>query len=231
MSHPRTPEIPTIKAVVFDVDGTLIDSVDQHARAWVDALRDFAVECSFEQVRPQIGKGGDQILPIFLPPDRVEREGEEILAHRLELFDSRYLKELRAFPHVRELFETIRASGRRTALATSAKSEELEKYLRLINIEGLVDAQVSSSEAEKSKPHPDIFLAAVNKLESIPASECVAVGDTPYDAEAARRAGMRVIGVLCGGFPEADLREAGCEAIYRDPEDLLRRFSESAIAA
>ena len=221
--------LPPPKAAVFDVDGTLIDSVDQHARAWVDALGDFGVDCTFEQLRPQIGKGADQLLPLFLPTERVEREGKQIVAHRLELFKERYLPELRPFPCVRELFEAIRSAGRRTALATSAKAEELDNYLRLIGIEDLVDAKVSSTEAERSKPHPDIFLAAVDKLHPLQAGECVAVGDTPYDAEAARKAGMRVIGMLCGGFPEDDLRSAGCEAIYRDPEDLLNRLEDSLL--
>ena len=222
---------PQTKAVIFDVDGTLVDSVDQHAHAWVDALRDFGVDCTFEQLRPQIGKGADQILPLFLPAAQIEREGEKLVAHRLRVFKTRYLPELRPFPCVRELFDAIRTSGRRTALATSAKAEELANYLRLIGIEGMVDAQASSSDAEKSKPHPDIFLAALGKLQTVDAGECVAVGDTPYDAEAARKAGMRVIGVLCGGFPEADLRRAGCEAIYRDPEDLLHRLHTSPLGS
>jgi HAD superfamily hydrolase (TIGR01509 family) len=219
------------KAAVFDVDGTLVDSVDQHARAWQDALRDFGIECTFDAARAQVGKGADQILPVFMPQDSVDSQGEKIVAHRLRIFRSKYLPQIQPFPCVRELFERIHANGMRIALASSAKADELDGYVRLVHVEGLVDVQVSSNDAKRSKPYPDIFLAALQKLNGITASEAVAVGDTPYDAEAARSAQMRAIGLLCGGFPEHGLREAGCEAIYRDPEDLLGRFDESPLIA
>ena len=220
-----------MKAVVFDVDGTLVDSVDQHARAWQDALGDYGIQCSFEEARAQVGKGADQILPVFMPEHRVRSQGEEIVAHRLEIFRTKYLPELKPFPCVRELFERIHAAGMRIALASSAKAEELEGYVRLIHVEGLVDIQISSNDAKRSKPFPDIFLAALERLYGVAASDAVAIGDTPYDAQAAREAGMNVIGVLCGGFAEKDLRASGCTAIYRDPEDLLRRFDDSILAA
>ena len=220
-----------VKAVVFDVDGTLVDSVDQHARAWQDALADFGIRCSFEEARAQVGKGADQILPVFMPEERARSQGDEIVAHRLKIFRSKYLPELKPFPCVRELFERIHARGVCIALASSAKAEELDGYVRLIHVEGLVDVQISSNDAKRSKPYPDIFLAALERLDGAPALTAVAIGDTPYDAEAARAAGMNVIGVLCGGFPEKDLRASGCTAIYRDPEDLLRRFNDSVLAA
>ena len=219
-----------ITAVVFDVDGTLVDSVDQHARAWQDALRDFGIECAFETARRQVGKGADQILPVFMPEERVKSQGDDIVAHRLEIVRSRYLPEIKPFPCVPELFERIHAAGMRIALASSARAEELEGYVRLIHVEGMIDVRVSSTDAKRSKPYPDIFLAALERLDGVAASQAVAVGDTPYDAEAARSAEMQAIGVLCGGFPEDGLRAAGCEAIYRDPEYLLRRFDESPLA-
>ena len=215
-----------VKAVVFDVDGTLVDSVHQHACAWRDAFRDYNIECTYEAARAQVGKGADQILPMFMPEDLVRSRGEEIVAHRLETFRSKYLSELKPFPCVRELFERIHEAGMQIALASSARAEELEGYVRLVHVEGLVDVQVSSNDARRSKPYPDIYLAALNRLGDVRASEAVAVGDTPYDAEAARAAEMRVVGVLCGGFQEQSLRAAGCEAIYRDPKDLLRNFND-----
>jgi phosphoglycolate phosphatase-like HAD superfamily hydrolase len=127
------------------------------------------------------------------------------------------------------LFERIKADGKRIALASSAKGDELEKYKKIANIADLVDAETSSDDAEQSKPHPDIFEAALERLGQISPERVVVIGDTPYDAEAAGKAGLRTIGVLCGGFPEADLRAAGCIAIYRDPADLLARYDTSPL--
>jgi HAD superfamily hydrolase (TIGR01509 family) len=218
-----------IEAVIFDIDGTLIDSVDLHAQAWQQALGHFGYDFPFDRVRSQIGKGGDQLLPALLPADVVEREGKEIEKYRAELFKREFLPRVRAFPAVRELFERIKADGKRIALASSAKGDELEKYKKIANIADLVDAETSSDDAEQSKPHPDIFEAALERLGQISPERVVVIGDTPYDAEAAGKAGLRTIGVLCGGFPEADLRAAGCIAIYRDPADLLARYDTSPL--
>lgn len=220
-----------IKAVIFDVDGTLVDTVDLHASAWVEALRHFGVEVAFDDMRAQIGKGGDQILAGLLPPERLERRGEEIEAFRADLFKREYMPKARAFPGVRALFEHVRASGQRAVLASSGKEDEVKGYMRLANIVDLVDAATSSDDAERSKPFPDIFQAALDKLSPLSADEAMVVGDTPYDAEAARKAGIKTVGVLSGGFPEKALREAGCIAVYRNPEDLLRNYDSSPLAA
>jgi HAD superfamily hydrolase (TIGR01509 family) len=219
-----------IKGVIFDVDGTLIDSVDGHAAAWQEILARYGRVVSFEEIRHQIGKGGDQLMPVFLPKEMVERLGEQIERERLALFKAKYLPRVKPFPKVRELFERIRADGRKIVLATSAKGEELRTYEDLARIADLVDDETSSDDAERSKPHPDIFHAAMAKLRGVPADEAIAVGDTPYDAEAAGKAGLRTIGVLCGGFPEAELRASGCVAIFRDPADLLARYDESPLS-
>lgn len=218
------------KAVIFDVDGTLIDSVDLHARAWQDAFRDFGHEVAFDRVRGQIGKGGDQLMPVFLDPAELERIGEDLEQHRGRILKERYLSEVTAFPEVRELFERLRADGTRVVLASSAKGDELEKYKRLARIEDLIDGETSSDDAEKSKPHPDIFEAALRRLGDVRPEDAVVVGDTPYDAEAAGKAGLRTVGLLCGGFPERDLRTAGCVAIYGSPADLLARYEDSPLA-
>jgi phosphoglycolate phosphatase-like HAD superfamily hydrolase len=141
------------------------------------------------------------------------------------VFKGRYLPHVTAFPGVGALFLRLRCDHRRIALASSAKDDELETYKRIAHIEGLADVQTSSDDAEKSKPYPDIFQAAMERLEGIEPSDVIVVGDTPYDAEVAHKPGLRTIGLLCGGFPEQDLRRAGCVAIYRDPADLLRHYS------
>jgi HAD superfamily hydrolase (TIGR01509 family) len=219
-----------IKAVIFDIDGTLIDSVDLHAAAWQEALRHFSHDVPFDKVRAQIGKGGDLLMAALLPEEEVRRRGEEIEEYRLGLFKREYLARVRPFPSVRELFERIAADGKRIALASSAKREELERYKQIAGIGDLLEAETSSDDAERSKPHPDIFEAALARLEGVAADDAIAVGDTPYDAQAAGKIGLRTIGLLCGGWPERELREAGCIAIYRDPADLLRHHDQSPLA-
>lgn len=218
-----------IEAVVFDVDGTLVDTVDMHASAWQRAFREFGREFEFAAIRGQIGKGGDQLLPVFLSDEELEEFGEAVEKRRGEIFKADYLPQARAFPKVRELMERIKAARKRIALASSAPEDELEVYIKLTNIGDLIEAETSGDDAKSSKPAPDIFEAALAKLGNPEPAACVAVGDTPYDAIAARKAGMQAIGVLCGGFPEKDLRQAGCAEIYQDAADLLARFEESII--
>ena len=202
-----------IEAAIFDIDGTLVDSVDLHARAWQEAFARFGKEIPYERVRYQIGKGGDQLMPVFLSEEELERFGEELEKYR------------------GELFERIRRDGKRIALASSAKQEELEVYKKIAAIEGLVEEEASKDDAEKSKPHPDIFEAALARLGDPTPARVLVFGDTPYDAEAAGKADLRTVGFLCGGFPEEDLRAAGCIRIYRDAADLLARYDESPLAS
>ena len=218
------------KAVIFDIDGTLVDSVDLHASAWVDTFRHFGIEVSHDAVRSQIGKGGDQLMPVFLSREMVDERGEEIEKFRSDLFKREYLPKVRPFPGVRELFERIRAAGQTVVLASSCKEDELGHYEELAGIKDLVQAATTSSDAERSKPHPDIFEAALERIAPVTAADAVVVGDSPYDAEAAAKAGLRSVGVLCGGFPEEDLRAAGCVAVYRDPQDLLNHYHRSPLA-
>lgn len=219
-----------IKAVIFDVDGTLVDSVDLHARAWQEAFAHFGKHFDFERVRSQIGKGGDQLMPVFLSEEELAEFGEELEKYRGELFKREYLSHVKGFPAVRELFQRVKAEGLQIALASSAKDDELKTYKKIADIEDLVEEETSSDDAEKSKPHPDIFEAALERLGEMKPSEAVVVGDTPYDAEAAGKAGMQTIGLLSGGFPEEDLRAAGCVRIYRAPADLLANYDASPLA-
>jgi beta-phosphoglucomutase-like phosphatase (HAD superfamily) len=218
-----------VKAVIFDVDGTLVDSVDLHAQAWQDAFRDFGHKIELKAIRDQIGKGGDQLLPVFLTRAEIDKDGPDLEKRRGDILKERYLSQIKAFPKVPQLFERIRANRIKIVLGSSAKAEELQTYKKIAGIEGLIDGEISSEDVEKSKPHPDVFQAAMAKLEGIHTSEVVVVGDSPYDAEAAGKVGLRTIGFRSGGFAEAKLRNAGCIAIYDGPADLLARYDGSVL--
>ena len=216
------------KAAIFDVDGTLVDSVDLHARAWQEALGHFGHNVSFEEARRQIGKGGDQLIPVFLSEAEQVDHGREMEEWRGKLFKSKYLSIVRPFSAVPELLSRVRGAGVRVAVASSAKKSELEIYLEIAGLKDLVDVATSSEDAEQSKPAPDIFQVALKKL-GVEGREAVAIGDTPYDAEAAGKAGIPAIGFLCGGFSEADLRGGGCIAVYPGPGALLACFDASPL--
>lgn len=219
------------QAVIFDIDGTLLDSVDLHAQAWQEAFRHFGHDIPYPEIRSQIGKGGDQLLPVFLSPQEVNKIGKDLQEFRSSLFKTKYLSGVKPFPGVRELFLKIRSEGQEIALASSATGDELKDFERIASIEDLVGAETSSADVQRSKPHPDIFEAALDRLgQKINPDQVVVVGDSPHDAEAAGKAGLRTIGVLCGGFPEADLRKAGCMAIFAGPEDLLQQYDRSPLA-
>ena len=218
-----------IKAVIFDIDGTLVDSVDLHAKAWQEAFKKFGRDIPYEKVRSQIGKGGDQLMPVFFSDNELQEFGKEMEEYRSHLYKMKYLPRVRAFPKVRELFERILADGKQIALASSAKEDELATYKKLAKIDDLIAEETSADDVEKSKPHPDIFADAISKLKGVDAQQCIVVGDSPYDAEAARKIHVQTIGVLCGGFPVNELRFAGCIFISRDPADLLDNYDLSPL--
>jgi phosphoglycolate phosphatase-like HAD superfamily hydrolase len=216
------------QAAIFDIDGTLVDSVDLHASAWQEALVKFGHDVTFEQARSQIGKGGDQLIPVFLSDAEQKDHGEEMEEWRGKLFKSKYLPLVRPFSAVPQLLRRVHDAGLKVAAASSAKKSELEVYLDIARIKDLIDVAASSEDAERSKPAPDIFQVALAKL-GIEGPEAVAIGDTPYDAKAARKAGISTIGMLCGGFAKADLRKGGCVAVYPGPGALLACFDASPL--
>jgi phosphoglycolate phosphatase-like HAD superfamily hydrolase len=218
------------QAAIFDVDGTLVDSVDLHAIAWQEALEHFGHHVTFEQSRSQIGKGGDQLIPVFLSEAEQRDHGEEMEEWRGNLFKSKYLPLVRPFSAVPELLRRVRDAGIKIAVASSAKMSELEVYLEIACVRDLVDVATSSEDAEQSKPAPDVFQVALKKL-GLAGPDAVAIGDTPYDAEAAGKARIPTIGLLCGGFSEADLRKGGCVAVYPGPAALLACIGASPLAA
>lgn len=217
------------QGTIFDIDGTLVDSVRQHAMAWQKAFARLGHDIELDAIRLQIGKGGDQLMPVFLPAEEIEAKGKDIEQVRSEIYKSEFLPQVRPFPEVRALFERIAKAGIRIALASSAKGDELETYKRMTGITDLVETETSSDDADRSKPHPDIFAAALDRL-GLPPEQVLVVGDSPYDAQAAGKIGLRTIGVLCGGFPADALREAGCIALYDDLAALLREFDRSPVA-
>lgn len=218
------------RAAIFDVDGTLVDSNDLHIEAWREAFRRYGKDLGYDEVHAQMGKGGDQLMPVFLSKPELEKFGEELERTRGELFVRNYLPRSKPFPGVRELFQRLKADGIRIALASSAKEEELAHHKKSLGVEDLLEGVTSADDAEHSKPCPDIFVAALERLKGISREEALVIGDTPYDAEAAAKAGMRTVGVLSGGFSAGRLRREGVIAVYGDVADLLQRYDQSPFA-
>lgn len=218
-----------IRAAIFDLDGTLVDSNEFHVLAWQETFRHFGKEIPLERLREQIGKGGDQYLPVFLNEFELQKFGREADKLHGEIFAKKYLPQVRPFPKVRELFERVRDDGKKIALASSGKDKEVHHYEKLLGVRDLVDVSTTSDQVAHSKPSADVFIAALKRL-SLSPSEAVAIGDTPYDIEAAKKIELPVIAVLCGGFPADLLREDGAVAIYRDPADLLEQYNQSPLA-
>jgi len=218
-----------IEAVLCDIDGTLLQSNWLHAAAWKDAFAQIDIDVPLEDIRRQIGKGGDELIPVFVPWWKRKAVDQPLKRYREFIFKDQYLRQVKPFPKVRELLQHMRQSGIKISLASSAHQEELEDYKRIANIEDLVEASSSSDDASRSKPHPDIFEATLKKL-GVASKNALALGDTPYDAEAAGKANIWTVGVTTGGWTEAELLAAGCIEVYRDVAELLENFEQSAFA-
>lgn len=209
------------RGVILDIDGTLIDSNDAHARAWEEAGGALGYEIPFAEVRPLIGMGGDRVMKQLLGLDEDSPAGRELSERRGEIFRRRHLPGVEPLPRVRELLERLRDDGFTLVVATSASGDDLEGLLERAGVTDLLADATTSSDAEDSKPAPDIVEAAVARS-NLPRDRLMMVGDTPYDVEAARRARVPFVGVRSGGWAAPDL--AGAVGVYEHTGDLLEHY-------
>lgn len=217
-----------IKAILFDIDGTLVDSTDLHVEAWLRVFSNAGHEVSEGDLRAQMGKGGDTMLPTVLPA-LSEDEHEKLIDAHGRLFQSELIERVEPFPGAAALLKRAHAEGRSVVLATSASKDDLDRYVDLLGVGDVVEVATCADDVATSKPAPDIFAAALKKV-GVAADEAVAVGDTPYDVEAAGRAGIGTVAVLTGGFDEQTLEEAGADKVYPDVAALLADYDRSPLA-
>lgn len=215
--------------LLADIDGTLVDSNALHAEAWRRTFEHFDIQIGMDDAWRQIGKGADQLIPTFVPAERRAQLEPELKAYRKEIFHRDYMSRIVPFSKARELLVLVRERGMKIALATSSDPEDLSTYGKIIGMEDLVDKASTSGDAQASKPEPDIFAAALKKLNMSP-PQAIAIGDTPWDAEGAVKLGIPVIGLTCGGWKRDDLLQAGCVEVWQDPADLVAHFEESRLA-
>ena len=217
-----------VKALLCDIDGTLVQSNWLHAEAWQVAFRAIGIELELEAVRRQIGKGGDELIPVFVPWWKREVIEKPLKRYRKHIFKHDFLHRVEPLPDALVFLERIKAAGIRLELASSSDQDDLEVFKKLVGMEHLVDKETSAADTDRAKPHADIFRAALAKLGLKP-SECLALGDTPYDAESAGKAGVRTIGVTTGGWTHEELKQAGCIEVYESVAELGQQFEESAL--
>ena len=217
-----------LRGVLVDIDGTLLDSNDAHAAAWADVFAEHQMDIPFERVRPLIGMGGDKVVPELTGYDHESPEGERLSERKKEIFDARYLPTLQPTRGARDLLEHLVGQGLTLVIATSAGGDELHALLDRAGVADLIDDTTSSGDVESSKPDPDVVGAALRKGR-LRKGEAIMLGDTPYDVEAAARAGVPTIALRCGGWWN-DQALGGAVAIYDDPADLLAHYDESPLA-
>lgn len=215
-----------LKGIIFDVDGTLVDSNDAHAESWVDTFAEAGYEVPFSAVRPLIGMGADKLLPQTIGVSNESEEGKKLIKRRSEIFKTSYMPHLRALPGSRELVQRVRKDGLKAIVATSARDQELKDLLKAARVDDLMEERATASDAKKSKPDPDIVHAAIEES-GIPPRELIMIGDTPYDIEAAGRAHVRTIAFRSGGWTDDKLE--GAVEIYDGPADLLKNYDSSII--
>jgi HAD superfamily hydrolase (TIGR01549 family) len=210
-----------LQAVLLDIDGTLIDSNDMHAKCWVEAFAHFGKDVPWDVIRAQIGKGGDLLVPDTLNAREMRDIGEPLKEYRGELWKREYMKSVRPFPGAVEAMRGIADRGVKIAFASSSNPDEVEYYVELLGVEDLLEVTTSKEDAQFSKPSPEIFQAALERVKSDPARTLV-VGDTPYDILAAHRIPVPIAAVLCGGFPRESLAKA--EFLFDDLAALTKEL-------
>lgn len=218
----------SIDAVLFDMDGTLVDSNDCHVLAWEEAFHQIGVLFSRQAIHDQIGKGSDMLVPTLLP-DSDQPSQANLGQAQGKIFEREFLSIVRPFPGARDLLLRVHGAGQKVVLASSASKANLEHYLDLIGVRDIVAATTSADDVEHTKPAPDIFAAALGKVAPLDATQVMVVGDTPYDIQAAAKCGIAAIGVRSGKSSDAVLLEAGAVALYDDVAALLRGYDSSPL--
>jgi HAD superfamily hydrolase (TIGR01509 family) len=213
-------------AAILDIDGTLVDTNYQHAIAWYRAFRANDLILPVWRIHRHIGMGGDQLVPALAGDEFAERHGDDVREAEKGLYEE-LIDEVAPMDGARDLILRIRESEGAVVLASSAKQDEVDHYLDLLDAREIVDAWTTSADVDATKPEPDLVRAA---LEKVDADDAVMVGDTPWDVEAARRAGIETLAVLTGGFAASELRDAGAVEIFDSVRELCERLGETVLA-
>jgi HAD superfamily hydrolase (TIGR01549 family) len=214
-------------AAILDIDGTLVDTNFQHAIAWYRAFRRHEIVLPVWRIHRHIGMGGDHLVTALCGERTEEEKGDDIRAAEKDLYGE-LIDEVEPLEGARELIEDLKQRGHAVVLASSAKEEEVDHYLDLLDARDLADDWTTSADVEATKPEPDLVQAAIDKAGG---GEAVMVGDSTWDCEAAKRAGIETVAVLTGGFSEAELREAGAVVVYRSMGELRESLDETPLAA
>jgi HAD superfamily hydrolase (TIGR01509 family) len=214
-------------AAILDIDGTLVDTNFHHAIAWYRAFKQHEIVLPIWRIHRHIGMGGDQLVAALCDDATEEEQGDDIRVAEKALYFE-LIDEVRPLEGSRELIEDLKDRGHSVVLASSAKADEVEHYLDLLDARDLADDWTTSADVESTKPEPDLVKAAIDKAGD---SDAVMVGDTTWDCEAAKRAGIQTVAVLTGGFSEAELRDAGAVAVFHSIEELRKALDDTPLAA
>ena len=217
----------TKRVAILDVDGTLVDTNYQHTLAWQRAFRQHGIVLPAWRIHRHIGMGGDKIVAALAGEDAESKCGDAIRAAEQVLY-MELIDEVEPMPGARRLIDTLKDRGSRIVLASSAKPNEIEHYIDLLDVRDVIDDWTSAGDVDATKPDPDLVDAAIHKT-GCSADDAVMVGDTTWDCIAAAKAGVPTVGLLSGGFSEQELREAGAVAVYPTPADLVERLTETPL--
>jgi HAD superfamily hydrolase (TIGR01509 family) len=213
-------------AAILDIDGTLVDTNYHHAIAWFRAFRDQGLILPIWRIHRHIGMGGDQLVPALAGEEFADLHGDDVRESEQDIYGE-LIDDVEPMDGAGELILRLSESERQVVLASSAKEEEVDHYLELLDVRETVDAWTTSADVEATKPEPDLVNAALQK---VGADGGVMVGDTPWDVEAAKRAGIETLAVLTGGFAASELRDAGAREVFESVRELCERLDEAVLA-